>query len=88
MRKPALSLLSGALALALSSPSYAMSLTEAIQSAIDYHPEIRAAQQSRLSADEELNVAKGGYYPVIDLIGGYGRETPIAPACAPPASTV
>lgn len=79
MRKPALSLLSGALALALSSPSYAMSLTEAIQSAIDYHPEIRAAQQSRLSADEELNVAKGGYYPVIDLIGAYGRENTDSP---------
>jgi len=52
----------------------AMSLQEAVQSAVDYHPEIKAAGSSRLSADEDVKQAKGGYYPSVDLVAGYGRE--------------
>lgn len=37
----------------------AMSLTEAIQSTLDNHPELRASQNNRLSADEDVKVAKG-----------------------------
>ena len=51
----------------------AMSLTEAIQSTLDYHPELLASENNRLSADEDVKVAKGGYYPAVDLFGGYGR---------------
>jgi adhesin transport system outer membrane protein len=52
----------------------AMSLTDAIQSTIDNHPEIHASKNSRLSADEEVNVAKGGYLPTVDLVAAYGRQ--------------
>jgi len=51
----------------------AMSLTQAIQSTLDNHPEIHASVNNRLSADEDVNVAKGGYKPTVDLIAGYGR---------------
>lgn len=52
----------------------AMSLQEAVQSAVDYHPEIRSAANSRLSADEDVKQARGGYFPSVDLVAGYGRE--------------
>lgn len=52
----------------------AISLTEAIQHTIDYHPELQASKNERLSAGEELNIAKGGYLPAVDLVAGYGRQ--------------
>ncbi|MGH8439855.1 MAG: TolC family outer membrane protein [Pseudomonas sp.] len=52
----------------------AMSLTEAVQSAVDQHPEINASRNNRLSADEDVKVAKGGWYPRVDLVAGYGRQ--------------
>lgn len=52
----------------------AMNLTEAIQSTLDSHPELQADINSRMSADEEVNIAKGGYLPSVDLLLGYGRE--------------
>ncbi|EPJ87103.1 MULTISPECIES: TolC family outer membrane protein [Pseudomonas] len=52
----------------------AMSLTDAIQSTINNHPEIHASKNNRLSADEDVNVAKGGYLPTVDLIAAYGRQ--------------
>ena len=50
-----------------------MSLTEAIQSTIATHPELASRVDSRLSADEDVKVAKGGFYPSVDLNAGYGR---------------
>ena len=50
----------------------AMTLTEAIQSTLDNHPELQASSSGRLIADEEVKIAKGGYQPTVDLIGGYG----------------
>ncbi|MDB6143312.1 MAG: bepC 1, partial [Pseudomonas sp.] len=52
----------------------AMSITQAIQSTLDNHPEIHADVNNRLSADEDVNIAKGGYKPTLDLVAGYGRE--------------
>ncbi|MFZ6046669.1 TolC family outer membrane protein [Pseudomonas sp. CR3202] len=52
----------------------AMTLTDAIQSTLDKHPELLASAQNRLVADEEAKVAKGGYLPTVDLITGVGRE--------------
>ena len=52
----------------------AQSLPEAMQQALDVHPEIQAGVNSRLSADYQLKAAKGGYLPRVDLLGGYGRE--------------
>lgn len=52
----------------------AMSINEAVQNAVDQHPEISASRNSRLSADEDVKFARGGYYPTVDLIAGYGRQ--------------
>jgi adhesin transport system outer membrane protein len=50
-----------------------MSLTQAIQSTIDNHPEIQSSVNNRLSADEDVKIAKGGYLPAVDLVAAYGR---------------
>ncbi|AOE84430.1 TolC family outer membrane protein [Pseudomonas sp. TCU-HL1] len=58
----------------------AMTLTDAIQSTLDKHPELLASAQNRLVADEEAKVAKGGYLPTVDLITGVGREQTDSPS--------
>ena len=50
----------------------AMTLSEAIQSTLDNHPEIQASSSGRQIADEEVKIARGGYQPSVDLISGYG----------------
>ncbi|HBX56645.1 TolC family outer membrane protein [Pseudomonas sp. UBA2684] len=62
------------------SHAQAISLSEAIQSTLDNHPEIRAGVNSRLSSDEEVKIAKGGYLPTVDLLVGYGRENTDSPS--------
>ena len=52
----------------------AQSLPEAMQQALNVHPEVQAGVNSRLAADYQLKAAKGGYLPRVDLLGGYGRE--------------
>ena len=61
------------------SQAQAMNLSEAIQSTLDNHPEIHAAANSRLSSDEDVKFAKGGYLPTVDLLVGYGRERTDSP---------
>ncbi|WP_312931059.1 TolC family outer membrane protein [Pseudomonas sp.] len=53
---------------------HAMSITEAVQSAVDKHPEVSEYRNSRLSADEDVKFARGGYFPTVDLVAGYGRQ--------------
>ena len=62
------------------SQTYAMTLSEAIQSTIDNHPELHASMNDRLSADEDVKVAKGGYLPTVDLLAGFGREQTDSPS--------
>src|SRR3990167_466624 len=62
------------LALLISSQTYAQTLPQAMQAALDGHPEIQAGINRRLSADEQLQAAKGGYLPKVDLLAGTGRE--------------
>jgi adhesin transport system outer membrane protein len=52
----------------------AMNLSQAIQSTLDNHPELRADISRRLSADQEAKIAQGGYLPTVDLLASYGRE--------------
>ncbi|GAC1033512.1 type I protein secretion system protein AggA [Pseudomonas sp. No.21] len=61
-------------ALAASLPVHAQTLSEAMQRALDVHPEVQAGINSRMSADYQLKAAKGGYLPKVDLLAGYGRE--------------
>ncbi|MCY1340655.1 Outer membrane efflux protein BepC [compost metagenome] len=58
----------------------AMTLTDAIQSTLDKHPELLSSAQNRLVADEEVKIAKGGYLPTVDLITGIGREQTDSPS--------
>jgi adhesin transport system outer membrane protein len=62
------------------SPIQAMTLTEAIQSTVESHPQLQASQNARLSANEEVKVAKGGYLPSVDVLAGYGRKNLDSPA--------
>lgn len=69
------SLLYSSILLAMScSQAHAMSLSQAIQSTVENHPQIQASENARLSADEQVKVAKGGYLPSVDLLAGYGRQ--------------
>ena len=52
----------------------AQTLTEAMQKAVEVHPEIQAGVNARIAADYQVDAAKGGYLPKVDLLGGYGRE--------------
>lgn len=58
----------------------AMTLPDAIQSTLDNHPEIHAGINNRLSSDEEVKIARGGYLPTVDLLVGYGREHTDSPS--------
>jgi len=58
----------------LSISAQAQTLDEAIRSALENHPEIQAGVNARLSVDEQMKAAEGGYLPQVDLLAGYGRE--------------
>lgn len=68
------------LALALSLSAHGQTLSEAMQSALDAHPEIQAGINARLSVEEQMKAAKGGYLPQVDLLAGYGREGTDSPS--------
>ena len=51
----------------------AQTLPQAMQQAMDVHPEIQAGVNSRIAADYQLRAAQGGYLPRVDLNAGYGR---------------
>ncbi|KTC19434.1 channel protein TolC [Pseudomonas marginalis ICMP 9505] len=53
---------------------HAQTLPQAMQQALDVHPEIQAGVNSRIAADYQLRAAQGGYLPRVDLNAGYGRE--------------
>src|SRR5690606_24553487 len=62
------------LAFAVSLSAQALTLNEAMQQAMDSHPQIQAGINARLSTEEQMKAAQGGYLPQVDLLAGYGRE--------------
>ncbi|KFJ89492.1 channel protein TolC [Pseudomonas sp. 1-7] len=68
------------LAMAVSFAAHSQTLPEAMQAALNVHPEIQAAINARLSADEQMKAARGGYLPQVDLLAGYGREGTDSPS--------
>ncbi len=62
------------LGLCISTQLQAEPLKEVVENVIKTNPDVLAATNHRRSIDEELKVAKGGYFPKIDLTLGYGRE--------------
>jgi adhesin transport system outer membrane protein len=55
-------------------PAGAQTLREAVEHAIRTNPDILASASRRLATDEELNQARSGYFPRVDLNAGYGRD--------------
>jgi len=63
-------------------PGESLSLREAIRLAIDHNPAIReAAARSEMSAEQVVQ-ARSGFFPRLDLVGGYSRTTNPARAFA------
>lgn len=54
--------------------SHAQTLPQAMQQALEVHPEVQAGINGRLAADKQVRVAQGGYLPKVDVLAGYGRE--------------
>jgi len=60
----------------------AQTLPEAMQKALEVHPEVQAGVNARVAADYQLRAAKGGYLPRVDVTAGYGREGTDSPSTA------
>lgn len=52
----------------------ASTLKDAVRKAIVSNPEVQARWHDFLAAQDEIDVARGGYYPRLDLSAGIGRE--------------
>ncbi|MCB1960458.1 MAG: TolC family protein, partial [Rhodocyclaceae bacterium] len=66
--------------LALAAP--AATVQEAVQRAVISNPEVQASWHAFRAAQEEQEVARGGYYPRVDLTAGIGRERQSDPGVA------
>lgn len=51
----------------------ATTLPEAMQKAMDVHPEVQAGVNARIAQDYNVRAAQGGYLPRVDVLAGYGR---------------
>ena len=75
-RKIGLSLI--VMSLLLSAPAAAqapITLQDAVKNAIASNPEVQARWHTFLSSQYEQDVARGGYFPRVDLTTGIGRES-------------
>ena len=68
------------LAMAVSVAAHSQTLPEAMQAALDVHPEIQSGTHARLSVEEQMKGARGGFLPQVDLLAGYGREGTDSPS--------
>ncbi|MDP1708672.1 MAG: TolC family outer membrane protein [Gammaproteobacteria bacterium] len=69
-----LSLIAVALGLTLGAPAYGQSLQEAVEQTLQTNPDVLIDASKRLSTDEAVKGARGGYLPKVDLLLGTGRE--------------
>jgi len=60
--------------LALGASAQAQTLQDAVKRSLESNPDILIDASRRLSTDEALNSARGGFLPRVDLGLGYGRE--------------
>lgn len=59
----------------ISGAAQAISLQDAVNQTLDSHPEILAARHELASRKAEVELAKAGYLPRLDLTAGVGQET-------------
>jgi adhesin transport system outer membrane protein len=64
----------GFLASTLLTTAHALNLQEAMAKAVTTHPEIVAAEKERNAIGHEVDMAKAGYKPTVDLVAGTGWE--------------
>jgi adhesin transport system outer membrane protein len=62
------------LALGLATPVWGQSLAAAVQQALKTNPSVLSAARNRQAADAAIGVARGGYFPRLDVLLGEGRE--------------
>lgn len=55
-------------------PTTAETLTDTVQYTIDTNPDVLESSSNRLAVGEEIDQAKAGYFPVVDINLGYGWE--------------
>jgi adhesin transport system outer membrane protein len=67
---------------AMSQTAPPTSLKEVAQRAVLNSPEVTAKWHAYRAADEEIGVARGGYFPRVDLTAGTGRESLRQPSAA------
>lgn len=60
--------------IALVSVVSAQSLQEALQQTINENPEILSSKDERLAVEQEIDQAKAGYFPTVDIATGYGFD--------------
>lgn len=83
MKKIALASLIAAVALpALAQPPVESSLKDVAQRAVLQSPEVTSKWHNYRAAEEEIGVARGGYFPRVDLTAGTGREHLRTPSAA------
>lgn len=73
-KKLARALAIAGLASSFSVPLYAVTLQEAVERTLASNPDVQVDVKQRLARNYELEQAKGGYYPTLDLVAGAGRE--------------
>ncbi|MFC5301317.1 TolC family outer membrane protein [Azospira restricta] len=66
--------IAAAVAAAVHFPAHAQSLKDAVEMTIKTNPDILIESNQRLANDEAVKVARGGFFPKVDLLGGVGRE--------------
>ncbi|QGG80745.1 TolC family outer membrane protein [Litorivicinus lipolyticus] len=67
-------LLAIAISITLSGGAMATTLTDAVSEALASHPDLQAARAGSRASEQDINVAKGGLRPRLDLNAGVGRE--------------
>lgn len=68
------------LAIGITTVAHADTLQDAVNATIKTNPDILAAVNERLAVSEEINQARAGYFPTIDLAIGTGWEETDSPA--------
>lgn len=64
----------GAAALVAAPAASALTLQEVIRDTLQESPDVRITANERLARNHELEQARSGYYPTVDVTAGYGRE--------------
>ncbi len=52
----------------------AVALTDILPSLLERHPRVKAARSDRLAVEQQVRVARGGWFPTAQLQAGYGHE--------------